>query len=216
METLLKNIINYHVDQVIFKKTVFHHFYYTDKDGFILFFLLCTDSSGQVTSSPLGSPTSHRGMHPSLLSPTSMGPSGSLHSPISTLSSPMNGLASPFSVISSPMGPHSMNSPGMGYGPSVSPQVRPVTDAKICRKTHTRIHAFESTMDDFKHMHMYTNVYEEGVLKYCFFKVTHSFKIVAVYRMYSVTLSLRHPLMSNLTYHKDTNTKKHMNILRIT
>ncbi|XP_037608899.1 retinoic acid receptor RXR-alpha-A isoform X2 [Sebastes umbrosus] len=82
-----------------------------------------TDSSGHLTSSPLGSPTSHRGMHPSLLSPTSMGPSGSLHSPISTLSSPMNGLASPFSVISSPMGPHSMNSPGMGYGPSVSPQM---------------------------------------------------------------------------------------------
>uniref|UniRef100_A0AAV2IWS2 Nuclear/hormone receptor activator site AF-1 domain-containing protein n=1 Tax=Knipowitschia caucasica TaxID=637954 RepID=A0AAV2IWS2_KNICA len=74
------------------------------------------NSSGQVSSSPLGSPTSHRGMHPSLLSPTSMGPAGSLHSP-------MNGLASPFSVISSPMGPHSMNSPGMGYGPSVSPQV---------------------------------------------------------------------------------------------
>lgn len=82
------------------------------------------DSMGQVNSSPLGSPTSHRGMHPSLLSPTSMGPSGSLHSPISTLSSPMNGLASPFSVISSPMGPHSMNSPGMGYGASISPQVR--------------------------------------------------------------------------------------------
>ncbi|XP_070299364.1 retinoic acid receptor RXR-alpha-A [Salvelinus sp. IW2-2015] len=81
------------------------------------------NSSGQVTSSPLGSPTSHRGMHPSLLSPSSMGPSGSLHSPISTLSSPMNGLGSPFSVISSPMGPHSMSSPGMGYGPSVSPQL---------------------------------------------------------------------------------------------
>ncbi|KAL0162927.1 hypothetical protein M9458_042323, partial [Cirrhinus mrigala] len=63
------------------------------------------------------SPTSHRGMHPSLLSPTSLGHSG-------TLSSPMNGLGSPFSVISSPMGPHSMASPGMGYGPSVSPQVR--------------------------------------------------------------------------------------------
>ncbi|KAF0031139.1 hypothetical protein F2P81_015694 [Scophthalmus maximus] len=61
-------------------------------------------------------------MHPSLLSPTSMGPSGSLHSPISSLSSSMNGMGSPFSVISSPMGPHSMNSPGMGYGPSVSPQ----------------------------------------------------------------------------------------------
>ncbi|XP_076018155.1 retinoic acid receptor RXR-alpha-A isoform X4 [Genypterus blacodes] len=84
---------------------------------------LSSDSSGQVTSSPLGSPTSHRGMHPSLLSPTSMGPSGSLHSPISSLSSPMNGLGSPFSVISSPMGPHSMTSPGMGYGPSVSPQL---------------------------------------------------------------------------------------------
>ncbi|XP_062268555.1 retinoic acid receptor RXR-alpha-like isoform X2 [Platichthys flesus] len=96
---------------------------------------LSSDSSGQMSSSPLGSPTSHRGMHPSLLSPTSMGPSGSLHSPISSLSSPMNGMASPFSVISSPMGPHSMNSPGMGYGPSVSPQVRPVTDSH----THTHI-----------------------------------------------------------------------------
>ncbi|XP_073680119.1 retinoic acid receptor RXR-alpha-A [Garra rufa] len=85
---------------------------------------LSTDSSGQVTSSPLSSPTSHhRGMHPSLLSPTSLGHSGSLHSPISTLSSPMNGLGSPFSVISSPMGPHSMASPGMGYGPSISPQL---------------------------------------------------------------------------------------------
>ncbi|XP_077089033.1 retinoic acid receptor RXR-alpha-A isoform X1 [Siphateles boraxobius] len=84
---------------------------------------LSTDSSGHVTSSPLSSPTSHRGMHPSLLSPTSLGHSGSLHSPISTLSSPMNGLGSPFSVISSPMGPHSMGSPGMGYGHSVSPQL---------------------------------------------------------------------------------------------
>ncbi len=98
------------------------------------------DSSGQVTSSPLGSPTSHRGMHPSLLSPTSMGPSGSLHSPISTLSSPMNGLASPFSVISSPMGPHSMNSPGMGYGPSVSPQVRLVTDSQMCSCTLLKVY----------------------------------------------------------------------------
>ncbi|XP_062291254.1 retinoic acid receptor RXR-alpha-A isoform X1 [Scomber scombrus] len=95
-----------------------------ERKGWTAFDLSChQDSSGHVTSSPLGSPTSHRGMHPSLLSPTSMGPSGSLHSPISTLSSPMNGLASPFSVISSPMGPHSMNSPGMGYGPSVSPQL---------------------------------------------------------------------------------------------
>ncbi|XP_073790785.1 retinoic acid receptor RXR-alpha-A isoform X4 [Danio rerio] len=84
---------------------------------------LSTDCTGQVTSSPLSSPTSHRGMHPSLLSPTSLGPSGSLHSPISTLSSPMNGLGSPFSVISSPMGPHSMASPGVGYGPSISPQL---------------------------------------------------------------------------------------------
>ncbi|XP_017348405.1 retinoic acid receptor RXR-alpha-A isoform X2 [Ictalurus punctatus] len=79
--------------------------------------------SGHVTSSPLSSPTSHRPMHPPLLSPTSIGASGSLHSPISTLSSPMNGLGSPFSVISSPMGPHSMASPGMAYGPSVSPQL---------------------------------------------------------------------------------------------
>uniref|UniRef100_A0A8C5ELQ8 Retinoic acid receptor RXR n=2 Tax=Gouania willdenowi TaxID=441366 RepID=A0A8C5ELQ8_GOUWI len=78
---------------------------------------LCSRTdSGHVTSSP------HRGMHPSLLSPSSMGPSGALHSPIS-MSSPMNGLTSPFSVISSPMGPHSINSPGMGYGPSVSPQL---------------------------------------------------------------------------------------------
>ncbi|KAK3555488.1 hypothetical protein QTP86_017040, partial [Hemibagrus guttatus] len=81
------------------------------------------DDSGQVTSSPLSSPTSHRPMHPPLLSPTSIGASGPLHSPISTLSSPMNGLGSPFSVISSPMGPHSMASPGMAYGPSVSPQL---------------------------------------------------------------------------------------------
>lgn len=109
-------------------KNVFH----SNFPNFFLFFSQ-PDSSGQVTSSPLGSPTSHRGMHPSLLSPTSMGPSGSLHSPISTLSSPMNGLASPFSVISSPMGPHSMNSPGMGYGASVSPQVRPVIDSQACR-----------------------------------------------------------------------------------
>lgn len=65
-------------------------------------------------------------MHAPLLSPTSIGASGSLHSPISTLSSPMNGLGSPFSVISShSMGPHSMASPGMAYGPSVSPQVGP-------------------------------------------------------------------------------------------
>lgn len=102
------------------------------------------DSSGQVSSSPLGSPTSHRGMHPSLLSPTSMGPSGSLHSPISTLSSPMNGLASPFSVISSPMGPHSMNSPGMGYGPSVSPQVRPVTDSDECADARAHFWKYSS------------------------------------------------------------------------
>ncbi|XP_023674382.1 retinoic acid receptor RXR-alpha-A isoform X4 [Paramormyrops kingsleyae] len=84
------------------------------------------DSSGQLTPSPLGSPTSHHGMHPSLLSPPAMGPSGpSLHSPISTLSSSMNGLGPPFSVISSPMGAHSMSvpSPGMGYGPSISPQL---------------------------------------------------------------------------------------------
>ncbi|XP_018595845.1 retinoic acid receptor RXR-alpha-A-like isoform X3 [Scleropages formosus] len=86
---------------------------------------ISTDSSAQLSSSPLGSPMSHRGMHPSLLSPPPMGAPGHLHSPISTLSSPINGLGSPFSVISSPMGPHSMSvpSPGMGYGPSVSPQL---------------------------------------------------------------------------------------------
>ncbi|KAG5272834.1 hypothetical protein AALO_G00169820 [Alosa alosa] len=79
-------------------------------------------SSGPVTSSPLNSPTSHRGMHPALLSPSSMGP-GPLHSPISSLPSPMNGLGSHFSVISSPMGPHTMSSPSMGYGSSISPQL---------------------------------------------------------------------------------------------
>lgn len=100
------------------------------------FFFVFPDSSGHVPSSPLGSPTSHRGMHPPLLSPTSMGPSGSLHSPISTLSSPMNGLASPYSVISSPMGPHSMNSPGMGYGSSVSPQVRALPAMNWVQKLH--------------------------------------------------------------------------------
>ncbi|KAF7216834.1 transcript variant X1, partial [Nothobranchius furzeri] len=104
---------------------------------------LSSDPSGHVTSSPLGSPTSHRGMHPPLLSPSSMGPSGSLHSPISTLSSPMNGLASPFSVISSPMGPHSMNSPGMGYGPSVSPQVRPVPHMHVTSRRSCCV--FETT-----------------------------------------------------------------------
>ncbi|XP_063067103.1 retinoic acid receptor RXR-alpha-A isoform X2 [Engraulis encrasicolus] len=87
---------------------------------------LSTESSGPVSSSPLSSPTSHRPMHPALLSPSSMGGhhhTGPLHSPISSLSSPMNGLGSHFSVISSPMGPHTMSSPGMGYGSSVSPQL---------------------------------------------------------------------------------------------
>uniref|UniRef100_A0A8C9U5J8 Retinoic acid receptor RXR n=1 Tax=Scleropages formosus TaxID=113540 RepID=A0A8C9U5J8_SCLFO len=66
-------------------------------------------------------------LHPSLLSPTSMGSSGQLHSPICTLNSPINGLGSPFSVISSPMGHHSMPAPptsAMGFGPSISPQCR--------------------------------------------------------------------------------------------
>ncbi|XP_028829292.1 retinoic acid receptor RXR-alpha-A isoform X3 [Denticeps clupeoides] len=84
---------------------------------------LSTDTPGPVTSSPLSSPTSHRGMHPALLSPSTMGPTGTLHSPISTLSSPMNGLGSPFSVISSSMGSHAIGSTGMGYGPSISPQL---------------------------------------------------------------------------------------------
>ncbi|TSK72128.1 Retinoic acid receptor RXR-alpha-A [Bagarius yarrelli] len=84
--------------------------------------------TGQMTSSPLSSPTSHRPMHPPLLSPTSIGASGSLHSPIS---SPMNGLGSPFSVISSPMGPHSMASPGMAYGPSVSPQLNSPMNSSV-------------------------------------------------------------------------------------
>lgn len=115
----------------------------------LTYFLLlsCVDSSGQVTSSPLSSPTSHRGMHPSLLNPSSMGPSGSLHSPISTLSSPMNGLGSPFSVINSPMGPHSMSSPGMGYGPGVSPQVRPVTDPHTHTNTYTLIPVYQTHTD---------------------------------------------------------------------
>ncbi|XP_061119204.1 retinoic acid receptor RXR-alpha-A isoform X3 [Conger conger] len=79
---------------------------------------LSSDGSGHLVS-----PTSGR-MHHSLLSPSSMGPSG-MHSPISSLSSPINGLGSPFSVISSAMGPHSMSlsSAGMGYGPSISPQL---------------------------------------------------------------------------------------------
>ncbi|XP_066569082.1 retinoic acid receptor RXR-alpha-A isoform X2 [Amia ocellicauda] len=93
------------------------------------------NNPGQVNSTSLSSPNSHRGMntpslHPSLMgsgiSPSSLGSSGQLHSPISTLSSPMNGLGSPFSVISPPMGPHSMSvpsTPGMGFGPSVSPQL---------------------------------------------------------------------------------------------
>lgn len=88
-----------------------------------------------MNSISLSSPNSHRGMntsslHPSLIgagiSPSSLGSSGQLHSPISTLSSPMNGMGSPFSVISSPMGPHSMSgpsTPGMGFGPSLSPQL---------------------------------------------------------------------------------------------
>lgn len=127
-----------------------------------LFLFFCTDSSGQVTSSPLGSPTSHRGMHPSLLSPTSMGPSGSLHSPISTLSSPMNGLASPFSVISSPMGPHSMNSPGMGYGPSVSPQVRLVTHSRLRKSTQTlKLYVIQI------HTHMHHCAYWHFMKVYC-------------------------------------------------
>ncbi|XP_041094467.1 retinoic acid receptor RXR-alpha-like isoform X2 [Polyodon spathula] len=90
--------------------------------------------SSHMNSISLSSPNSHRGMnmsslHPSLIgtgiSPSSLGSSGQLHSPISTLSSPMNGMGSPFSVISSPMGPHSMtgpSTPGMGFGPSLSPQ----------------------------------------------------------------------------------------------
>ncbi|XP_023665309.1 retinoic acid receptor RXR-alpha-B isoform X1 [Paramormyrops kingsleyae] len=84
---------------------------------------ISTDSS-QLSSSPLGSPTGHRGMgahplHPSILSPSSMGSSGQLPSPI-------NGLGSPFSVISSPMGHHTMPAPpvsAMGFGPSISPQL---------------------------------------------------------------------------------------------
>ncbi|XP_018614704.1 retinoic acid receptor RXR-alpha-A isoform X3 [Scleropages formosus] len=86
---------------------------------------ISTDSSSQLSPSSLGSPTAHP-LHPSLLSPTSMGSSGQLHSPICTLNSPINGLGSPFSVISSPMGHHSMPAPptsAMGFGPSISPQL---------------------------------------------------------------------------------------------
>ncbi|XP_034764983.2 retinoic acid receptor RXR-alpha-A isoform X1 [Acipenser ruthenus] len=94
-----------------------------------------SQDSSQMNSISLSSPNSHRGMntsslHPSLIgagiSPSSLGSSGQLHSPISTLSSPMNGMGSPYSVISSPMGPHSMtgpSTPGMGFGPSLSPQL---------------------------------------------------------------------------------------------
>ncbi|XP_012685639.2 retinoic acid receptor RXR-alpha-A isoform X2 [Clupea harengus] len=76
----------------------------------------------QDSSGHLNSPSSHRSMHPALLSPSSMGPSG-LHSSISGLGSPMNGLGSHFSVISSPMHQHPMSSPGMGYSSSISPQL---------------------------------------------------------------------------------------------
>ncbi|XP_028851433.1 retinoic acid receptor RXR-alpha-B isoform X2 [Denticeps clupeoides] len=87
---------------------------------------ISTESTGHLSSSPLNSPTGHRGLgthplHHSLLSPSSMTSSGQLHSPISALSSPINGLGSPFPVISSPMGHHSTG--GMGFGPSISPQL---------------------------------------------------------------------------------------------
>lgn len=94
--------------------------------SFIFFFsLLSPDSSGQLSSSPLSSPTGHcavgpHPLHPSLLTPSSMGSTpGQLHSPI-------NGLASPFPVISSPMGHPSITGPSstsMAFGPSLSPQV---------------------------------------------------------------------------------------------
>ncbi|RXN22639.1 retinoic acid receptor RXR-alpha-B isoform X1 [Labeo rohita] len=93
---------------------------------------ISTDSSGQLSSSPLSSSAGHRGitnhpLHPPLLSPSAMSSSpGQLHSPISTLSSPINGLPSPFPVISSPMGHPSMSGPsstGMTFRPSLSPQV---------------------------------------------------------------------------------------------
>uniref|UniRef100_A0A4W4HRH7 Retinoic acid receptor RXR n=1 Tax=Electrophorus electricus TaxID=8005 RepID=A0A4W4HRH7_ELEEL len=84
-----------------------------------------SDSSGQLSSSPLSSPTGHRTMgphplHPALLTPSSVGSTpGQLHSPI-------NGMASPFPVISSPLGHHSMTGPsstGTAFGPSLSPQL---------------------------------------------------------------------------------------------
>ncbi|KAM9446251.1 retinoic acid receptor RXR-alpha-B isoform 2-T2 [Clarias gariepinus] len=86
---------------------------------------ISTDSSGQLSSSPLSSPTGHcavgpHPLHPSLLTPSSMGSTpGQLHSPI-------NGLASPFPVISSPMGHPSITGPSstsMAFGPSLSPQL---------------------------------------------------------------------------------------------
>lgn len=159
-----------------------------------LSFPLWTDSSGHMGSSPLGSPTSHRGMHPSLLSPTSMGHSGSLHSPISTLSSPMNGLASPFSVISSPMGPHSMTSPGMGYGPSVSPQVSPRTDTDAC--VHALLFAtvnlewsqswrmcFLHLAENARHMHT------KFLYLYIFFTIFHSFFLLSGWEKKKLQLS---------------------------
>ncbi|XP_062874213.1 retinoic acid receptor RXR-alpha-B isoform X2 [Trichomycterus rosablanca] len=82
-------------------------------------------STGQLSSSPLNSPTGQRTigshpLHPSLLTPSSMSATpGQLHSPI-------NGLASPFPVISSPMGHPSITGPSstsMAFGPSLSPQL---------------------------------------------------------------------------------------------
>ncbi|TST10032.1 Retinoic acid receptor RXR-alpha-A [Bagarius yarrelli] len=83
------------------------------------------DSSVQLSSSPLNSPTGHctvgpHPLHPSLLTPSSMiSTPGQLHSPI-------NGLTSPFPVISSPMGHPSITGPpstSMTFGPSLSPQL---------------------------------------------------------------------------------------------
>nr|XP_055056640.1 retinoic acid receptor RXR-alpha-B isoform X1 [Misgurnus anguillicaudatus] len=103
---------------------------------------ICTDSSGQLSSSPLSSSTGHRGigshhLHPGLLSPSAVSSSpGQLHSPISTLSSPINGLSSPFPIISSPMGHPSMSSgpssTSMAFRPSLSPQLSSPMNAVSC------------------------------------------------------------------------------------
>ncbi|TRY85582.1 hypothetical protein DNTS_010163 [Danionella cerebrum] len=82
-----------------------------------------TDSSGQHSTSPLGSSSGHCPIHPALLTSTAMssGP-GQLHSPI-------NGLPSPFPSLSSPMG---LPSTSMSFRPSLSLQLNSSMNAVSC------------------------------------------------------------------------------------